>query len=243
MAASAAGDLRLLGGWRLEVDRARWNPPPAAQRLIALVGLRGPQPRHQVSALLFPGQEPRRAGARLRDLISRTIRPWQQSGLLCTGETLALSPRVGVDVHRLAETIADLDAGREEALGRLPWEVDLLPGWNESWVVEDRERLRRDILRSLAEFGEDRLRVHDAAWGLIAAELAGRLDPLNERAARRRMRAHLTAGDPALAVRVFRTLRRALREDLGVEPEPATVELARSCLAGGCAAGPLSRGR
>ena len=95
---------------------------------------------------------------------------------------------------------------------------DLLPDdLYESWAVEPRTRLRRrylDVLRA------------GALWDRLAEE-----DPTDEQAARALMRIHLDAGERREAIRRFERLREALRDHLGVGPDPATVALYEQVLA------------
>jgi DNA-binding SARP family transcriptional activator len=218
--------VRLLGGWWLEPVSARTQVGPAAQRLIALLGLRGAQSRRQAARTLFPEHRDGAAAGRLRDLLSRALRGDRVlAEVLAPGPDLALDHRVSVDVRGLEGAIEALRSGRVDAVPALPREVDLLPGWSEAWVIEDRERLRHNLSRALKHCSTHCLRDGDLTGALVAAEHAVRLDPLDEQAAQGLIRAHLAAGDPGPALRRFGTLRSALRDELGVEPEPATVEL------------------
>jgi hypothetical protein len=57
------------------------------------------------------------------------------------------------------------------------------------------------------------------------ADAAVRLDPCREGAYRQLMRAYVAAGDRGLALRAFDRCRRALRDELGVDPSPDTLAL------------------
>ena len=113
-----------------------------------------------------------------------------------------------------------LDAGDEAACRAAAdlYRGDLLPDdLYESWSVEPRARLRRrylDVLRA------------GALWDRLAEE-----DPTDEQAARALMRTHLEAGERREAIRRFERLREALRDQLGVGPDPATVALYEEVLA------------
>jgi DNA-binding SARP family transcriptional activator len=77
---------------------------------------------------------------------------------------------------------------------------------------------------------------HRAAGDELAALAAGRrlvtLDPLDEGAHRLLMQAFARTGRRALALRQFLACRRALVENLGLEPSDETVALQRRVLAG-----------
>src|SRR5207302_2137828 len=95
---------------------------------------------------------------------------------------------------------------------------DLPPaGRYESWAAEPRGRLHRRYLDVLRAGG---------LWDRLAEE-----DPTDEQAARALMRAHLDAGERRDAIRRFERLREALRDHLGVGPDPATVALYEEVLA------------
>src|SRR5262249_14954552 len=57
------------------------------------------------------------------------------------------------------------------------------------------------------------------------AEAALAVDPLDEAAGRLLMRAHVTAGEPALALRVYERLRHTLAAELGASPAAQTQDL------------------
>lgn len=224
--AAPAGRLTLLSGWALRIGPQRVWTTPAVQRLVALLGLRGTQRRATVAGRLFPGQ-PQRAPARLRDLLWQAARsdPMLNTVIVCDGPDLSLSPRVGVDVHELRTAVDGLRAGSPDALRRLPERIDLLAGWDEPWVVAERDALRATVGSALLDWSQSRLGLGDPQAALVAAEHASLLDPLDEPALRCEVQAHLALGDVARALRRFDDFSRMLRTELGVSPEPLTHDL------------------
>jgi predicted ATPase/DNA-binding SARP family transcriptional activator len=95
----------------------------------------------------------------------------------------------------------------------------------EEWALLTREQLRAqagDVLRQLTESRagvENPAQVCDYARRWIA------LDPLNEEAHRRLMRALANTGQRSAALAQFEHCRRILHTELGIEPEPATMAL------------------
>ena len=233
--------LSLLGGWRLVLpDRHRDPVPPAMQRLVALLALRGRCDRRQVARSLFPGRPDDAAAARLRDTLSRLRHRHSRLAALIGGEPeLALVATLQVDLLDLDLVLGQCVRGEVAALEALervaptPLELDLLPGWYDEWVCEEREFLRSKVSRALCRHSGLRLRAGDIPGALASAEWAGRLDPFDEVAARWQIRAHLSAGDEALAVRRYVGLRELLRRELSVEPEPATAALVPAVLSPG----------
>jgi DNA-binding SARP family transcriptional activator len=230
MDARPAARLSLVGTWSAEIAGRLVDPPPAARQVVALIAVRGPLSRSDAARLLHPGCDPRVAAARLRDLLSRSRRWPGLGGLVVVTPHLALADGVRVDLRRLDGMIAGLARGRVaalEALQEFPVDPELLPGWHQEWAAEARESLSRRLSRALCRFCAHRLQAGDVDSVLLAAEQAGRLDPMDEVAARWQIRAYLHGGDRALALRRFTDLHDLLAAELGVAPEPATRELLR----------------
>jgi len=117
---------------------------------------------------------------------------------------------------------------------------ELLPGYFQDWVQPERERLVELYVRALHELtglaraGGDLRRAQDLARRAVAA------DPLREESYRALMLLYAEAGEPAVALRVFRSLAATLAEALDLEPAPVTARLARD-IERGAALRPLDR--
>ena len=230
--------VRLLGGLDLRRgDRPLAPPePPRARALLAMLALRGgsPQPRGPVAFRLWPDSSEPQARTNLRHVLHdlRRERPDLAALVAVTPRALAWRPD-GPWSLDVAEFEAALDrAGRAGvdpglALGALAEAVslyagDLLEGWDDEWLEEERRRLRDrhlDALWSAACLSADRGRHAEAVQHLRA--LLAR-EPLREDAGRLLMRVHEMAGDRAAAARAYRDLAGALRRELGVEPSATT---------------------
>jgi DNA-binding SARP family transcriptional activator len=207
-----------------------------AQRLLAALALRGPSRRQDLARLLF-GPAERRGRARLRDVLFRM----PARGVLLDGARsaeLALAGSVRVDVHALTQVLTQVAEGRPRALGQLPWVLDLLPGWDEDWVAEERTRLHDTVVGALLACSARCLREGGRSAGLlveraavVAAERALQLAPLDEEAARAVIRAHLAAGDPALALRCLASFTERLQRELRVGPAQDTRALVAGLVA------------
>ncbi len=102
---------------------------------------------------------------------------------------------------------------------------DLLPGFYDEWILVERERLRTlfaGALTRLAELYEAQRAYADA---LACAQRLLSQDSLQESSHRLLMRLHLLNDDRAAALRVYHTCATLLRDELGVNPSPATEEL------------------
>ncbi len=102
---------------------------------------------------------------------------------------------------------------------------DFLEDCYDDWTLYERERLRELYLGALR-----RLLAHDMAVQAHDAALQTALrlvhaDPLREEAHRDLMRLYYLLGRAADALRAYEQCRKILDEDLGVEPDPATVNL------------------
>ncbi len=205
-----------------------------------------PQPRGVLGELFWPDAPPDRRLNNLSVTLSRLRRELPVWPL--GGDRQALwwdaSGPAGVDLlDFLAEvgTLADEPTVRRHRLRRALslWRGPLLDGLAlpgspayEDWLLEARATWNRRALDALAELC--RLEQLAGDWeGLRqAADLALAIDPLDERSLRWLMRAHLELGERAPALERFHVLSRRLREDLGAEPEAATLALYRT-IAGG----------
>ncbi|MEV4312412.1 BTAD domain-containing putative transcriptional regulator [Actinocrispum sp. NPDC049592] len=219
-----AVDLQLLGTFRLRAGGVPLRIVPASQRLLAFLALlEHPVPRQAVAAALWPRATVARAASCLRSTLWRLVTPPHQ---LVTADTevLTVAPSVRVDVvqvRHFATGIAHHHAGTAPEPGVLAaLTMDLLPGWEESWVQTERDWFRQLRLRTLETLSErfrlngDHLRAHEAALAAVHG------DPLRESAHRRLIELHLADGNPAEAVRQFRSYRDLLRTELGLVPSP-----------------------
>lgn len=209
--------------------------PPAAQRLIAFLALRSrPVPRWGIVHALWPDSPSERASGLLRSTLwrARTTLPH-----LVDAGRVSVSLAVGVhrDVaqaqhlarhvlsnHSGAHELPDSEA--EATLQLLGGE--LLPGWDDEWVVVEREHLRR--------IGLGALEVLSTLWsaggrGALAVEAAGlavRSEPTRESAHARLFTALLAAGDVPAALAAYQRMAAMLAEEFGLAPAPELRQLA-----------------
>jgi DNA-binding SARP family transcriptional activator len=107
-----------------------------------------------------------------------------------------------------------------------------------AWAERERGALY-DRWRSLALSAIDQaLEARADATAYALAQRLLREDPCDESAARGAMRASLATGDTTRAVRIYRALTTALRDEVGTEPSPATTALTREVLRGSTPASP-----
>ena len=148
------------------------------------------------------------------------------------GISLCLRQEVRVDVRALsAFGRASGSAGTASAVTELvgiSWpdlSHDLLPDWNDDWLLDERERVRQLRLHALEALAEElSLRGRHAA-AIQAALAAVRLEPLRETAHAALIRAYFAEGNRSEALRQFHRCRAVLAEGLGVEPSESIRQL------------------
>jgi TolB-like protein/DNA-binding SARP family transcriptional activator/Tfp pilus assembly protein PilF len=223
--------LKLFGGASLEGPDGPLAGPPVQRRRLALLALlalargRGIS-RDKLVAYLWPESHAERARHLLSDSCYR-INVAVGEAIVPVGDALRL------DGERLPSDVADF----ADAVERGDWRraVDLQPAplldgffltgaaEFERWVDAERGRLAQDRRRALEALASA---AHDAAeavrwWRMLAAD-----DPYSSRVALQLMGALERAGDRAAAVQYARVHATLVREELGVEADPAVLDFA-----------------
>jgi DNA-binding SARP family transcriptional activator len=212
--------VQLLKGFQVLAGDRPIPLPSSSERLIALLSLNErPLRRNSVAGLLWADITDDRAGGNLRTTIWRTRRPGFDL-IQGNGSVLALSPGVLVDVRDMTSQASRLLSGTcsESDYDRTPLVGDLLPFWDDEWVVIERERLRQLRLHAL-ECLCVRLtaigRVPDAIEAGLAAVQA---EPLRESAHRVLIAAHMAEGNLSEALAQYRVFARVIQRELGLQP-------------------------
>jgi DNA-binding SARP family transcriptional activator len=233
---TAAVGLTLLGGFGLTVDGRHVELPNAAQRLLALLALRGaPLTRPGVCGALWPHAGADRANASLRSTLWRTQRLCGHSVIAAAGVDLALTPAVLVDLpvavaqaHRLLEHDVACDDLLSQAT-KVRLSLSLLPGWyGDDWVMMEREfydQLRLNALEALCVRMTAAGRYGEAVEAGLAVV---RAEPLRESAHEKLIRAHVAAGNRWHALRQYQQYRQVLDDELGLEPSRTLTEFVRT---------------
>lgn len=216
--------VRLLGDFSVTIQG---QPVPVdswrSRRAADLVKLLALEPnrrlhRDQVLDALWADLPVEAAGANLRKAVHYARRALgTDEAISSAGSMLTLWPTATVSVD-LDDLLREADAALASqlpdacraVLDRYPFE--LLPADRyEAWTGDARARVRRREVALLKGAGD---------WGRVLE-----LDPTDEEAHRALMESHLQAGNRREAIRQFEQLRDALREHIGVGPDPLTVAL------------------
>ncbi|MBN1643105.1 MAG: hypothetical protein JXA09_17865 [Anaerolineae bacterium] len=141
--------------------------------------------------------------------------------------TLHLPPGSTLDVERFEEHCAH---GEWEAALAL-YEGELLPKHlYADWTIAPRQRLSLLFQRALLEAAEARLAAGQLSEALDACNRALALEPWQERAVLIGMRTCLAMDDRAGALRLYKRLEQALRQDLDTAPSDDLQALYRSLI-------------
>jgi DNA-binding SARP family transcriptional activator/tetratricopeptide (TPR) repeat protein len=222
--------IRVLGELELEADGAPVDPPAGrpARALLGWLALHpGTHARSTVAARLWPDVRDTSARKSLRTALSslRTaVGPAARQALVATRETVGLAgePEVWVDARSCEALIAE---GRHEDALEL-CHGELLPGFDDDWVLvlRDEHRRRRGAALQALEEAAERAGDHHRAVRMARSRAA--LDPFDELAHRDLMRRLAAAGDRAGALIAYERLAERLRRELAVAPSGETRRLA-----------------
>ncbi len=216
--------VRLMGGFEVEVSDTPILLPLDAQRLVAFLALEGrPRSRAYVAGKLWSDGSQERAFGNLRSALWR-VRREAGSLLAADSQTVALYPGVRTDVSEVEELVSQL--GRND-LTRIDIEVDhrrfsgeLLAGWYDEWTLVERERVRQMCLHALESIATRLLSYGRFAHALETALAAVSLEPLRESAHRVVISIHLSEGNQGEAVRHYEHFSSLLMDELGLRPSP-----------------------
>lgn len=211
----------LMGGFRLLNGDEPARLPLQAQRAVALIALsRSPATRHDIAERLWPFMEPARAQSNLRTAFWR-VRKVAPHSLESDRDQVRLATSVRVDYHRLFETgnwpeSPPASDRPKETVSLLCQE--LLPGWDEEWLVVERERSRQLRMRRLETLSRGFLASGDFSAAIEAAYCSIEIEPLRESAHLALIEAHLAEGNRAEAVRQVERLESVMRRELELPP-------------------------
>lgn len=217
----------LLRSFQIRVADRSVIVPPSAQRLVAFLAIRErPQLRTTVATSLWMDTTEDRASANLRAAL------WKLAGIRdelieSSGCYLMLAPGVDVDLTHLVDRARTLIAGHGEAIddGTGDLAGDLLPDWDEDWLLFERERLRQLRIHALEELCRRLCAIGRFAEAVDAGLAAVTAEPLRESAQRLLIEVHLAEGNVSEARRQFEMFRRVLWENLALMPSAGLCEL------------------
>ena len=224
--------IRLLSGFEVRGPTGPLRIPHVGSRLIAYLALqRRPVARSTAAGVLWPETTQEKAQASLRSALWR-VRRCADDLVESSTECLVLSSLASVDVDTLLDACrTDRDGGLDRPETSLPpaeFACELLPDWDEDWVLFERERFRLAVLNALDGLSLAARRDGRNGDAIELALTALRLEPLRESAHRELIETHLAQGNLAEAFQQYRHYHQLLRVELGVGPSPLMTELIAS---------------
>ncbi len=105
---------------------------------------------------------------------------------------------------------------------------DLLPGYYESWVSGEREKLAEMYLSALRQIEVNSLSTGDKSSAIAALKKIITADPVEEEAYLRLMRLYMEEHRPDLAVTLYQRLETTLKQQMEISPSAEAQELAAS---------------
>lgn len=234
---SASVRVQLLGDFGVFAGACSVPVRHGGQRVLALLSLHhNPMPRSRIAGTLWPFSAAGQSSANLRAALSRLPRPGGRTLTASThGNELGLAEHVEVDMWicdtqmrelrtPTAEPLQDGPAeGRDAAMSLLAH--DVLPLWDEDWVLVDRERHRQSRLHALERLSSSLRHAGLFEEALQAALAAVAGESLRESAHRRVIEVHLAEENHGEALRQYEIYRRLLRRELGLSPSATIRQL------------------
>jgi DNA-binding SARP family transcriptional activator len=220
----ACSEITLVDEFALVRGGCRLSVPHMAERVLSYLALVGrPIARRRLAGALWPECIDQYASKSLRTALWR-IRRIQDELVEVSSDRVRLDPDVSVDLTTLTDLAHRLihDPGPDD-LARVPLLLnrgELLPDWDEEWVVADRERYRLARLAALESAAEALLERHQTGPALMAASAVVQVEPLRESSRRIVMLIHLAQGNNVEAIREYVRYRELLRAEFGADPSP-----------------------
>jgi DNA-binding SARP family transcriptional activator len=217
-----AAGLTLTGEFQLLISGRQLRIPHSAERVLTYLALAGrPVARTRLAGALWGDGADLSAAKRLRTALWR-IRRAGADLVLARDDRLRLYPDVTVDVTDLMDLAKRLiHQPDSEALSRLPCLVqcvELLPDWDDEWVVADRERYRLLRLEALERAAFTLMGRRHLGEALVSALAAVQAEPLRESARRLVVQIQIAQGNAAEAIHSYREYRSLLHHELGLQP-------------------------
>ncbi|MGY4648566.1 DNA-binding SARP family transcriptional activator [Mycobacterium sp. URHB0021] len=230
---SSAMYLTLVEEFALHIRGRHMLIPHISERVLTCLALANrPVARVRLAGTLWPDCSDRSASKRLRTALWR-LRQIDGNLVQINGDRLHLDPQVAVDFSELNELAQRLvhtpDSESLAHVQLLADRVELLPDWDEEWLVPNRERYRLARQAALESAAHALLEEGRPGPALIAALAVVQTEPLRESARRIVIRAHLLQGNAVEAMRERHRYRLLLRSEFGVEPSAEMDELLSVC--------------
>ena len=224
--------LRTFGGLSIEAEPGDGPAPALAPRrlaLLAIVAAAGPRglSRDRILGILWPDKDEEQARHTLSQTLYLLRRDTGTEWITGTPQ-LQLHPSVRSDVQQFHNALSAGQPAHAAALYTGAFlEGFYLPGAPqfERWVEETRARLRFLAIKTLETLARRAVDADAHADALTCWRRLAELDPFSASFAAGQMRALISGGDQAGALRFAGEYEARLRRELDVEPDPIILEL------------------
>ncbi|MQA15038.1 MAG: transcriptional regulator [Pseudonocardiaceae bacterium] len=228
----------LLGGFECASAGVRIALPLGAQRLLALLALRGGMNRAAAGECLWPDSTRGRAAANLRSALWRGRQIGDVTLIDRANPRLQLAPTIGIDLQELMSRVRGIRGSARRSPATSGWESmvdalsrDLLPDWCDDWLVLERERWDQFRLHALEGLVQQLLGEEQYMAALQTALVTIAIEPIRETAHRLVIELHIAEGNGASALRHYQRYRGLLQRELGVAPSKRMDQLVRPLMA------------
>ena len=227
---TAVPTLRVLGEFALRAGGRTLPLGASGRQVLAFLAVAGPaQRRETLAGRVWAWSSQARAHANLRNALWR-IRQADRRLVVADRDGVRLGDDVATDLDAsvaLARRLLDHAEGGGDMPGGSSGllEDDILPGWDDDWVLLERERHRQLRIHALEALSSRLAAAGRFADAVDAAFAAITAEPLRESAHAALIRAHLGEGNRSEATRQLAAYQRLLDDELGLRPSPALVSL------------------
>jgi DNA-binding SARP family transcriptional activator len=198
--------------------------------LLAFLALEGEVGRERLFSVFWEDYDEETARRNLRRELHRLREAGLRDHLEARADRLQLRDLLPTDVHRFEAAVRDGDVERALELHRgellTDVRVESTPRF-EAWLEGWRGRLAAQLRRVQLELAEHLETRGDWQRALSLHQAILQSDPLQEEQHREVMRLQLRLGQREAALRQFEQCKTMLADELGLEPLPATVQLAQ----------------
>ena len=227
-------ELRTLGPVEIRVDgdeaprELRWRKNLAL--LLYLVrSPGGRRSREHLIGLLWGDKPDKDARHSLNEALRVIRRTVGEDALESIGDQVALAgASVSLDLEAFEQSVSERRLDEAGSFVRGSWMEgfvvpDSIPF--EDWLSAERQHWNQRVTAVLHELGTNALAHGDETAAGEAARRALEVDPYSEGAVRLLIESAALRGERASALGLYEDFVRRLENDLGIEPEPATLEL------------------
>lgn len=205
-----------------------------------------PHPREEICEMLWPEVEPALGRNSLSQCLSSLRSQLEPAGvesgsvLIADRLNLQINPEAVstdhadfLDALKRADRLRAMDPPDPASFAALAeatalYAGDFMPGYYETWNLEERERLRDLYIDALTSLSRHYEALGDIGRALSISREASIADPLREELHQAVIRYCLATGDLEAAKKQYRILKLAFRRDLGLDPSEETKALFRA---------------